>query len=125
MNIIIVVRAENDECSFNCDLFSADAVAAAAAYFSRTFPMFKSRFFAFFHRAAVLVRFLLFHSILFFSCAAECVFIKMYRAVENYEPKEKTLNLYFFLLSLSLSIQFIQNENMCVACARTHIINII
>lgn len=55
------------------------------------------------------------------------VFIKMNGAVENYEPREKTLNLYFFLLSQCSSSE----TKICVSRAdththtRTHIINII
>lgn len=129
------VWAENDECSFNCDLFSAVADADATKFELRllsisvvcvcvihstlTHPILKSRFFVFCHRAPVLF---LVSSVLFFR-----VFIKMNGAVENYEPREKTLNLYFFLLSQCSSSE----TKICVSRAdththtRTHIINII
>lgn len=130
------VWAENDECSFNCDLFSAVADADAKKFelrllsvsvvcvcvcdtlYSHT-PNFEKSLFCLLSSSnssvCSLVLFCFF------------VFIKMNGAVENYEPREKTLNLYFFLLS-----QYSSSETkICVSRAdththtSTHIINII
>lgn len=130
------VWAENDECSFNCDLFSAVADADATKFELRLLSisvvcvcvwytlLSHTQFWKVAFLSSVIEhQFCLFvSSVLFFR-----VFIKMNGAVENYEPREKTLNLYFFLLSQCSSSE----TKICVSRAdththtRTHIINII